>query len=96
MPLPYRRGETAELIAEEDVAGPVDANSEVERRVTTEDPPSSAEAGQRLGEVQVFIDGQSIGSSPLVTREGYGEASVWDKAWYVVGSLFEWIRDLFG
>ena len=96
MPLPYRRGETAELIAEEDVAGPVDANSEVERRVTTEDPPSSAEAGQRLGEVQVFIDGQSIGSSPLVTREGYGEASVWDKAWYAVGSLFEWIRDLFG
>jgi D-alanyl-D-alanine carboxypeptidase len=96
IPLPYRRGETAELIAEDDVAGPVDANSEVERRVTTEDPPSSAEAGQRLGDVEVFIDGQSIGDSPLVTREGYSEATVWDKAWYAVGSVFELIRGLFG
>ena len=94
--LPYRRGESVELIAEEDVAAPVDARSEVERRVTTEELPPAAEAGQRLGEVEVLVDGQSAGRSPLVTQEGYEEASLWQKAWYAIGSAFEWIIGLFG
>jgi D-alanyl-D-alanine carboxypeptidase (penicillin-binding protein 5/6) len=89
MPLPYRRGESVELVAEEDVAAAIDRNSEVERRVTDEEPPPSAEAGQRLGEVEVFVDGQSAGRSPLLAREGYEEASWFDMAWYGVGWVFD-------
>lgn len=81
-PLPYRRGESVKLAAEKDVAVPVNSSSQVERRVTTQELPSEAEAGQELGEVEVLVDGQSAGSSPLIAQEGYGEASLWDKAWY--------------
>src|SRR5215217_3871556 len=89
MPLPYRRGESVELVAEEDVAAAIDPNSEVERRATNEEPPPSAEAGQRLGEVEVFVDGQSAGRSPLLAREGYEEASWFDMAWYGIGWVFD-------
>jgi D-alanyl-D-alanine carboxypeptidase (penicillin-binding protein 5/6) len=81
-PLPYRRGTSVNLAAEKDVAAPTNSSSQVERQVTAEDLPPEAEAGQELGEVEVFVDGQSAGSSPLVAQEGYGEASLWDKAWY--------------
>jgi serine-type D-Ala-D-Ala carboxypeptidase (penicillin-binding protein 5/6) len=87
---PYRRGESVELTAARDVAGPVDANSQVERRATTQDPPPSAEAGQELGQVEVFVDGQSVGSSPLVAKEGYEEASLWNKAWDSVRGVWDW------
>ena len=80
--LPYRRGESVKLTAEKDVAAPVNSSSQVERRVTNQELPSEAEAGQELGEVEVFVDGQSAGSSPLVAQEGYKEASLWDKVWY--------------
>jgi serine-type D-Ala-D-Ala carboxypeptidase (penicillin-binding protein 5/6) len=83
--LPYRRGESVELTATEEVAAPVASDSEVERRVTTEEPSQEAEAGEELGEIEVFVDGQSVGRSPLVTREGYAEATLWDKARYAVG-----------
>ena len=89
LPMPYRRDEIVELIAAEDVLGPVDAASEVERRVTTVELPPEAQSGQRFGEVEVLIGGQSIGSSPLVAREGYEEASIWDRITYTVGGLFE-------
>ncbi len=88
LPLPYRRGEAVELVATEDVFGPVDAASEVERRVTAPEPPPSARAGQELGEVEVLIGGQSVGRSPLVTRQGYEEASLWQRVRYTVGGLF--------
>ena len=89
-PLPYRRGEFVELVAEKDVAGPVNSRSQVDRQVTTEELPSEAEAGQELGEVEVFVDGESAGTSPLVAQEGYGEASLWDKGWYyTLGWLWE-------
>ncbi len=84
-PLPYRWGESVELTATEEVAAPIASSSEVERRVTTEELPQEAEAGEELGEVEVFVDGQSIGRSALVTREGYAEATLWDKARYAVG-----------
>ena len=84
-PLPYRWGESVELSATEEVAAPIASSSEVERRVTTEELPQEAEAGEELGEIEVFVDGQSIGRSPLVTREGYAEATLWDKARYAVG-----------
>ena len=78
---PYRRGKSVELAAAEDVTGSVDAGSDVERQVTTEEElPSSISAGQELGEVELFVDGQSVGRSALVAKEGYEEASLWDKA----------------
>lgn len=87
VPLPYRRGESVELIAAEEVAAPVASSSGVERRVTTEKLPPEAEAGQKLGEVEVFVDGQSVGRSPLVAQEGYEEASLWDRALYSVQGI---------
>ena len=60
VPLPYRRGEFVELAATEDVSAAVDDSSEVERRVTTEELPPSASAGEELGEVEVLVDGQSV------------------------------------
>jgi D-alanyl-D-alanine carboxypeptidase (penicillin-binding protein 5/6) len=89
LPLPYRRDESVDLVATEDVFGPVDAASEVERRVTTPEPPPSARAGQELGEVEVLIGGQSVGRSPLVTRQGYEEASLWQRVTHAVGGLFQ-------
>ena len=89
LPLPYRRDETVELVATEDVFAPVDAASEVERRVTAPEPPPSARAGQNLGEVEVLVGGQSVGRSPLVAAKGYEEASLWQRARYTVGGLFE-------
>ena len=88
---PYRPGESVELVAVEDVTGTVNAGSDVERQVTTEEElPLSVSAGQELGEVEVLVDGQSVGRSPLVAQEGYGEASLWDKAWYY---SVEWVGD---
>ena len=89
VPLPYRRGESVELVATEDVSAMVDDSSEVERRVSIEELPSSASAGEELGEVEILVDGQSVESSPLVTQEGYEEASLWNRAWYAVEGLVE-------
>ena len=92
-PLPYRPDETVELAAEDDVLGVVNAASDVERRVTTQDVlPPSASAGEELGEVEVFVDGQRVGESPLVAQEGYEEASLWDKISYGAGWLVEKAR----
>jgi len=55
----------------------------------TEELPPEAEPGQRLGEVEVFVDGQSIGRSALVAEEGYEEASLWDRALYSVRGIAE-------
>lgn len=91
LPLPYRRGESVELTATKDVSASIDPNSEVERRVTAPEPPPEAQAGQELGEVEVFVDGESAGRSPLVAREGYEEASLFQKAWYGVGRAWDWV-----
>ncbi len=90
LPLPYRPDETVELAAAEDVTSVVSADSEVERRVTTEDElPPSAAAGEELGEVEVLVDGQRVGESSLVAQEGYEEASLWDRISYTAGGLLE-------
>jgi serine-type D-Ala-D-Ala carboxypeptidase (penicillin-binding protein 5/6) len=92
-PLPYRSDETVELAAEDDVLGVVNAASDVERQVTTQDElPPSASAGEELGEVEVFVNGQRVGESPLVAQEGYEEASLWDKISYGAGWLVEKAR----
>jgi D-alanyl-D-alanine carboxypeptidase (penicillin-binding protein 5/6) len=82
--LPYRRGESVRLAAEEEVAGPTGPGLKVERRMTEEELPPAAQAGQELGTVEVFVEGQSIGSSSLVTEKGYEVASLWDKARYAL------------
>jgi len=87
VPLPYHWGESVELVATKDVSAVVDDSSEVERRVTTEELPPSASAGEELGKVEVLVNGQSVGSSPLVAKEGYEEAFLWDRAWYAVEGL---------
>jgi serine-type D-Ala-D-Ala carboxypeptidase (penicillin-binding protein 5/6) len=88
-PLPYRRGESVGLAAEEDVLGLTGPGLEAERRITEKKAPPSARAGQELGTVEVLEDGKSVGSSPLVTEEGYEEASLWQKIKYWVGGLVE-------
>ncbi len=88
--VPYRRDANIDLVAAGDVEGLVDANPKVERKVSLmEDPPPSARPGTRLGEVVVEVDGERVGSSPLVARRGYEEASVWDRVWYTVGGVLE-------
>jgi serine-type D-Ala-D-Ala carboxypeptidase (penicillin-binding protein 5/6) len=90
LPLPYRPDESVELAAAEDVISVVGADSEVERRVTTEDElPYSAAAGEELGEVEVLVNGQRVGESPLVAQEGYEEASLWDRISFTAGGLLE-------
>ena len=93
VPLPYRPGEFVELSATEEVAAPVTSSSEIEPRITTEELPPEAEAGQELGEVEVFVGGQSVGRSALIVQEGYEEASLWDRARYsvrrIVGKALE-------
>jgi D-alanyl-D-alanine carboxypeptidase (penicillin-binding protein 5/6) len=83
--LPYRRGESVGLAAEEEVLGLAGPGLQTERRITEKEPPPGARAGEQLGTVEVLVDGQSIGSTPLVTEKGYKEASLWDKAWYALG-----------
>src|SRR5829696_1575230 len=82
--LPYRKQESTGLVAAADVVGPAGPGLEVERRVRIGEAPMAAKADQKLGTVEVLVDGQSIGSSPLVTKSGYNEASLWTKARYAV------------
>jgi D-alanyl-D-alanine carboxypeptidase len=77
------------LIAEEDVLGLAGPGLETERRITEKEPPPAARAGQQLGTVELLVDGQSVGSTPLVTEKGYEEASLWQKIKYWVGGLVE-------
>ena len=93
VPLPYRSGEFVELSATEEVAAPVTSSSEIDPRITIEVLPPEAEAGQKLGEVEVFVGGQSVGRSALIVQEGYEEASLWDRTRYsvrrIVGKALE-------
>ena len=87
--VPYRREESIDLVAAEGVEGLVDASPEVEREISVrKNPPASARAGTRLGEVVVKVDGRVVGGSPLVARRGYEEASLWERVWYTVGGVF--------
>ena len=94
-PLPYRREESVGLAAAKEVAGPKGPGLKVERRITEKEPPPSARAGQEFGTIEVLVDKQTVGSSPLVTEKGYEEASLWDKARYAVewpaGKVWGWL-----
>ncbi len=88
--VPYRRGESVDLVAERSVEGLVDANPGVELETRLkEELPDSARAGTRLGEVVVRVDGEKVGGSSLVARTGYREASLGDRVWYTVEGIFE-------
>ena len=89
---PYRRDETVELVARGRVQGLVDgspgASPRVEREVRVVDElPDSARAGTRLGEVVVRVDGERVGETALVAKEGYEEASLGERVWYTVGGI---------
>lgn len=88
-PLPYRREESVGLAAEEEVVGLAGPGLETERRITEEEPPPAARAGQVLGTIEVLVDGQGVGSSPLVTEKGYEEASLWQKIRYWTSGLVD-------
>ena len=88
--VPFRRGESIELVAAESVEGLVDVGSEVEREVDVMgELPPSARPGTRLGEVVVRVDGERVGESSLVARKGYEKASLGERVWYTVEGLFE-------
>jgi serine-type D-Ala-D-Ala carboxypeptidase (penicillin-binding protein 5/6) len=88
--VPYRRGETVDLVAKENVNGLVDGDSKVEREARAfEDLPASAGPGTELGEVVVRVDGERVGVSPLVARKGYDEASLWERVWYTVEGIWK-------
>jgi serine-type D-Ala-D-Ala carboxypeptidase (penicillin-binding protein 5/6) len=82
--LPYRQQQSVELVAATDVLGPAGPGLEVERRIRVGETPMAAKADQELGIVEVLVNGQRIGSSSLVTKRGYNEASLWTKARYAV------------
>ena len=87
--VPYRRGETIDLVAAGNVEALVDASPAVERRVRLkQDPPDSARPGTRLGEVVVTVEGEKAGESPLVARKGYEEAPLWQRVWYTASSAW--------
>jgi D-alanyl-D-alanine carboxypeptidase (penicillin-binding protein 5/6) len=89
--LPYRRGETVNLVADRDVSALAGPGLEVERRATNEEAPPSAQTGTKLGTVAVSVEGRSVGSSPLVVQKGYEAASLWQKVTYWAGGLKRWI-----
>ena len=96
--LPFRREESVGLVAAKDVPGLAGPGLEAERRITAREAPPEAKAGQELGTVEVLVNGKSVGSSPLVTRRGYEEASLWQKIRYwtsgAVKSVSRWISDV--
>jgi D-alanyl-D-alanine carboxypeptidase (penicillin-binding protein 5/6) len=96
--LPFRREESVGLVAATDVPGPAGPGLEVERRVTAKEAPPAAKAGQELGTVEVLVDGKSVGSSPLLSKRGFEEASLWQKIKYwtsgAAKSVSGWISDL--
>jgi D-alanyl-D-alanine carboxypeptidase (penicillin-binding protein 5/6) len=88
--VPYRRGEEIDLIARDAVPGLVDEDPEVEREVEmVEEMPGVVRPGDRLGRVIARVDGERVGETPLVARQGYEEASVGEKVWYTVEGIFE-------
>ncbi len=89
--LPYRRGETVNLVAEKDVVALAGPGLKIERRTTTKEAPPSAKTGRELGSVAVSVDGHGAGSSPLVVQKGYEGASLWQKVTYWAGGLKRWI-----
>ena len=87
--VPYRRGETVDLVARRSVEGLVDASPSVELETRLrEELPDFARPGTKLGEVVVRVDGEKVGETALVARRGYEEASSLERVWYTVEGIF--------
>ena len=92
--LPYRREESVQLVAEKGISGLGGPGLEVERRVEVEkEAPPSAEAGQEIGTVEVFVGGRSVGTSPLVAAKGYEEAGPWQRIRYWTSGAVKGVSD---
>jgi serine-type D-Ala-D-Ala carboxypeptidase (penicillin-binding protein 5/6) len=89
--LPYRRDETVKLVAAKNVTALAGPGLEVERQATHKEAPPSAKKGQKLGTVEVSVEGRDAGSSPLVFQKGYEAASLWQKITYWAGGLKRWV-----
>jgi D-alanyl-D-alanine carboxypeptidase (penicillin-binding protein 5/6) len=89
--LPYRRDETVKLVASKNVTALAGPGLEVERQATHKEAPPSAKKGQKLGTVEVSVEGRDAGSSPLVFQKGYEAASLWQKITYWAGGLKRWV-----
>jgi D-alanyl-D-alanine carboxypeptidase (penicillin-binding protein 5/6) len=87
--VPYRRGETVDLVAKESVEGLVGEDPQVERETRVfEELPASARPGTPLGEIVVEVDGERVGKTPLVAARGYEEASLGERVWYTASGLW--------
>lgn len=90
--LPFRRDESVKLVAAKSVSGLAGPGLKVEEEVTSrKEAPPAAKAGRELGEIEVFVDGKSAGSSPLVAQKGYEEAGIWQRVRYWSAGLKEWV-----
>jgi serine-type D-Ala-D-Ala carboxypeptidase (penicillin-binding protein 5/6) len=89
--LPYRRDETVKLVAAKDVAALAGPGLEVARQATHKEAPPAAKKGQKIGTVEVSVEGREVGSSPLVVQKGYQAASLWQKITYWAGGLKRWV-----
>jgi hypothetical protein len=62
------------------VPGPAGPGLGLKKRIIVGKAPAEVRAGQKLGTIEVFVDGQSMGTSPLVAKRGYEKASPWQRA----------------
>lgn len=90
--IPFR-GRTIELTASDTITGTVEEGANVERNIRGGELPDSAQQGDEVGQVEVVVNGESVGSSALLAAEGYDEAPWWRK---ITGSVTGWISGLFG
>ena len=65
----------------------------MERNIRGGELPDSAQQGDEVGQVEVVVNGESVGSSALLAAEGYDEAPWWRK---ITGSVTGWVSGLFG
>lgn len=87
--VPYRRSEKIDLVASEAVETLVDEGADVELK--TEVPgelSDSAVPGTKLGRIVLVVDGKKVGESPLVAKQGYGEASLAERVWFTVEGIW--------
>lgn len=89
--IPFR-GRSIELTASDTISGTVEEGVEVERRIRGGALPESASEGDEVGQVEVLVGGESVGTSALLASEGYEEASFWQKT---TGRVTGWIGGLF-
>lgn len=89
--IPYR-SRTIELTAADTISSTVEDGANVERNIRGGELPDSAQQGDEVGQVEVLVDGESVGSSALLAAEGYDEAPWWQR---ITGSVTGWISGLF-